>query len=150
MEKYIYEIEGQKSFYNSYLKRINNTLTMEDVLSDNNDGVINGNLIEFKLTINDLNSTLFQAIKYLSSMRLKGKSIPKNIVLISLNENKAYVYESYNYLDSIETIYIGSSSKNNSVFQSLKSPLELNLNNAIEVEELITQLSHIKPNCFLV
>ena len=76
MEKYIYEIEGQKSFYNSYLKRINNTLTMEDVLSDNNDGVINGNLIEFKLTINDLNSTLFQAIKYLSSMRLKGKSIP--------------------------------------------------------------------------
>ena len=93
MEKYVYEIEGQKSFYNSYLKRINNTLTMEDVLSDNNDGVINGNLIEFKLTINDLNSTLFQAIKYLSSMRLKGKSIPKNIVLISLNENKAYVYE---------------------------------------------------------
>ena len=40
MEKYTYEIEGQKSFYNSYLKRINNTLTMEDVLSDNNDGVI--------------------------------------------------------------------------------------------------------------
>ena len=134
MEKYTYEIEGQKSFYNSYLKRINNTLTMEDVLSDNNDGVINGNLIEFKLTINDLNSTLFQAIKYLSSMRLKGKSIPKNIVLISLNENKAYVYESYNYLDSIETIYIGSSSKNSSGFQSLKSPLELNLNKTIEVE----------------
>ena len=156
MEKYIYEIEGQKSFYNSYLKRINNTLTMEDVLSDNNDGVINGNLIEFKLTINDLNSTLFQAIKYLSSMRLKGKSIPKNIVLISLNENKAYVYESYNYLDSIETIYIGSSSKNNSGFQSLKSPLELNLNNAIEVEELITILKsnnftkiNIDENCIV-
>ena len=156
MEKYIYEIEGQKSFYNSYLKRINNTLTMEDVLSDNNDGVINGNLIEFKLTINDLNSTLFQAIKYLSSMRLKGKNIPKNIVLISLNENKAYVYESYNYLDSIETIYIGSSSKNNSGFQSLKSPLELNLNNAIEVEELITILKsnnftkiNIDENCIV-
>ncbi len=156
MEKYTYEIEGQKSFYNSYLKRINNTLTMEDVLSDNNDGVINGNLIEFKLTINDLNSTLFQAIKYLSSMRLKGKSIPKNIVLISLNENKAYVYESYNYLDSIETIYIGSSSKNNSGFQSLKSPLELNLNKTIEVEELIIILKsnnftkiNIDENCIV-
>lgn len=156
MEKYTYEIEGQKSFYNSYLKRINNTLTMEDVLSDNNDGVINGNLIEFKLTINDLNSTLFQAIKYLSSMRLKGKNIPKNIVLISLNENKVYVYESYNYLDSIETVYIGSSSKNNSGFQSLKSPLELNLNNAIEVEELITILKsnnftkiNIDENCIV-
>ena len=156
MEKYTHEIEGQKSFYNSYLKRINNNLTMEDVLSDNNDGVINGNLIEFKLIINDLNSTLFQGIKYLSSMRLKGKNIPKNIVLISLNEYKAYVYDSNNYLDSIETIYIGSSSKNNIGFQSLISPLELDLKKTIEVEELITILKsnkftkiNIDENCIV-
>ena len=129
---------------------------MEDVLSDNNDGVINGNLIEFKLIINDLNSTLFQGIKYLSSMRLKGKNIPKNIVLISLNEYKAYVYDSNNYLDSIETIYIGSSSKNNIGFQSLISPLELDLKKTIEVEELITILKsnkftkiNIDENCIV-
>ena len=86
MKKYNTEMEGQIDFYKKYLKRINKELTQEDVISDNTDGVLNGNLIEFKLNINDVNSVLFQSIKYLSSMRIRGKSIPSNIVLISLNK----------------------------------------------------------------
>lgn len=64
MKKYKDEKEGQRDFYESYLTLINNDLTMEDVLSDNTDGIINGNLLEFKTNINDLNAVLFQAIKY--------------------------------------------------------------------------------------
>lgn len=76
MKKYKDEKEGQRDFYESYLTLINNDLTMEDVLSDNTDGIINGNLLEFKTNINDLNAVLFQAIKYQSAFRIKGKSIP--------------------------------------------------------------------------
>ena len=98
MKKYLYELDGQKEFYENYLKLIDKTLSLDDVLADNNDGVINGNLIEFKININDLNSVLFQAIKYLSARRIKGKPIPANIILISLNDGKAYVYSSNDYL----------------------------------------------------
>ncbi len=70
MEKFTTEREGQEDFYMSFLRRINNNLTMDDILEDNNDGVLNGNLIEFKLNINDLNAVLFQSIKYLSAMRV--------------------------------------------------------------------------------
>lgn len=154
--KFTSEYEGQKDFYNSYLKRIDNKLSMENVLSDNTDGIINGNLLEFKLIINDLNSTLFQAIKYLSSMRIKGRNIPKNIVLLSLNENKAYIYNSSDYLEFIEIAYVGCSSKNNTGFQSLTSPLELNLSELNNIEELITILKsknftkiNIDENCIV-
>ena len=101
MKYYNNETEGQLDFYNKFLRRIDKSLTLDDILSDNNDGVLNGNLIEFKLNINDLNSVLFQAIKYLSSMRVKGKSIPANIILISLNTEKAYQFKSFEYLPEI-------------------------------------------------
>src|SRR5699024_1395922 len=91
MANYKNELEGQLQFYLSYLPNIDNNLTEDDILTDYTDGIINGNIIEFKLIINDLTLTLGQTIKYLSSMRLKGKTIPKNIILISLNEEKGYV-----------------------------------------------------------
>jgi hypothetical protein len=154
--KFTNELEGQKDFYNSFLKRINNTLTIEDILSDNNDGVINGNLIEFKLTINDLNIVLFQAIKYLSSMRIKGKSVPSNIILISLNQEKAYCYKSKDYMDYIEKVYIGSASKNNLGFQSILSPIAINYSNLVDSENLIQLLRtntytkiNIDENCIV-
>jgi hypothetical protein len=50
-------------------------------LSNNTDGVYKGTLFEFKLTISDINKVLFQSIKYLSHMRIKGLSIPKTILL---------------------------------------------------------------------
>ncbi len=156
MEKFTTEREGQEDFYISFLKRINKNLSMEDVISDNTDGVLNGNLIEFKLNINDLNSVLFQAVKYLSAMRVKGKSIPKNIVLISLNDKKVYIYSANDYLQFIEKIYIGSASKNNAGFQAFSPLIELNYNNSLDLEELISILKtdeyikiNIDENCIV-
>lgn len=116
IKKYTLELEGQRDFYNSYLKLIDNNLTIEEVLSDNTDGILNGNLLEFKVNINDLNAVLFQTIKYLSAFRIKGKPIPANIILVSLNDGKAYCYHSEDYLFNIEQVYIGSASKDNSGF----------------------------------
>ena len=68
-----YEIErdGQIEFFDNYGIPYSED---DSILVDNTDGVYNGNILEFKLTINNLNKTLLQAIKYLSRMRIKGKS----------------------------------------------------------------------------
>ncbi len=116
IKKYNVELEGQRNFYESYLRLVDNTLSIDEVFADNTDGTLRGNLLEFKLNINDLNSVLFQAIKYLSAFRIKGKPVPANIILISLNDGKAYHYRSVDYLDYIEQVYLGSASKDNSGF----------------------------------
>lgn len=116
IKKYTVELEGQRDFYESFLPLVNKNISIESVLEDNTDGVLNGNLLEFKLNINDLNSVLFQAIKYLSARRIKGKPIPANIILISLNDGKCYLYHSEDYIKYIETVYLGSASKDNSGF----------------------------------
>jgi len=125
-EKYSTEKQGQIDFFNDYLKLVDKNLILDDILNDNTDGVINGNILEFKLKINSLNEVLFQTIKYLSSMRIKGKSIPKNILLISLNDSKIYLYETSDYLNDIEKVYIGSASKNNTKFIAQKALKTLN------------------------
>ncbi len=151
------EREGQIQFYTDYLKRIDKSLSIDDILEDNTDGVLNGNIIEFKLNINDVNSTLFQSIKYLSSMRIKGKSIPKNILLISLNQGIAYLYDSSDYIADIEKVYIGSASKGNEGFCAKSPSLTLDyLNNPLESEGLIKILKeteftkiNIDENCIV-
>ena len=50
-EKYTTEKEGQLDFYNQFLPRINPNLTIDEIIANNNDGVLNGNLIEFKLLV---------------------------------------------------------------------------------------------------
>ena len=84
-KKFSVELEGQNEFYEQYLKVINPNLTYESIFRNNTDGIINGNLLEFKLNITDLNACLFQAIKYLSAMRIKGEPIPENIMLSNIN-----------------------------------------------------------------
>ena len=59
---------------------------------DKTDGVYNGNILEFKLTINNLNKTLLQAIKYILRMRIKGESVLAKILLVSLNDTTLYNY----------------------------------------------------------
>ncbi|SUT86025.1 Uncharacterised protein [Actinobacillus ureae] len=140
MKKYTLELDGQLDFYQTYLPRIDKTLTLEQILTDNTDGVLNGNLLEFKLNINDVNSVLFQAIKYLSAMRVKGKSIPANIVLISLNTAKAYLFNSKDYLLFIEEIYTLGASKDNIGFQGSKPISTFNLENQLDQEKLIVVL----------
>lgn len=140
MKKYTLELDGQRDFYQTYLPRIDKTLSLEQIIADNTDGVLNGNLLEFKLNINDLNSVLFQSIKYLSSMRIKGKSIPANILLISLNTNKAYQFYSQDYLPFIEKVYTLGASKENNGFQGSAPITTFDLNEEIERENFIKVL----------
>lgn len=90
MANYDTEREGQIEFYKTFLPLIDPNLTLDDILADDNDGVLNGNLLEFKLRVNDLNAVLFQCVKYLSALRIKGKPVPANIVIIDLNAEQAY------------------------------------------------------------
>lgn len=117
MRQYIIEKEGQIDFFKTFrIDYENNNVLVEDT-----DGVWNGNLLEFKLNINDVSKTLLQAIKYLSKMRVKGISIPENILLISLNEEICYAFSSQDYFDDIHKIYCGPASKNNDGFVMTKS-----------------------------
>ena len=110
------EREGQIEFYKTFLPLIDPNLTLDDILADDNDGVLNGNLLEFKLRVNDLNAVLFQCVKYLSALRIKGKPVPANIVIVDLNGEQVYLYKSADYLDDIEKVYVGGASKSNAGF----------------------------------
>ncbi|MGX8702191.1 hypothetical protein [Caproiciproducens sp.] len=116
MDKFILERDGQLDFYNRVLPRVNPALNIEDILADNSDGVLNGNLLEFKLNVTDLNAVLFQCVKYLSAMRIKGKPIPANILIIDLNAAMLWIYHSADYLSAVEKPYSGGASKDNSGF----------------------------------
>lgn len=156
MEKYLLEKDGQLDFYNMFLPRVNPTLNIDDIISDNNDGVINGNLIEFKLHVSDLNSVLFQCIKYLSAMRVKGKPVPANILIVDLNAATLWMYHSVNYLSDIEKLYSGGASKDNSGFIGGNADKTLHYDNAIEAETVVSILKecnytkiHIDENCIV-
>ena len=155
-EKYTTEKEGQLEFYNQFLPRINPNLSIDEIIANNNDGVLNGNLIEFKLSVKDLNEVLFQCIKYLSALRIKGIPVPANIVIVDLNSTKVYLYKSENYLESIEKMYNGGASKNNTGFVGNEPKEIINYSNQVEAESLITILKentftkiHIDENCIV-
>lgn len=67
MASYATEREGQIEFYETFIPRVDPDLDLDGILADDNDGVINGNLLEFKLRVIDLNAVLFQCVKYLSN-----------------------------------------------------------------------------------
>lgn len=110
---YEIEREGQMEFFDNYGIPYNDDAS---VLVDNTDGIYNGNIFEFKLNISNLNKTLFQTIKYLSRMRIKGESVPATILLVDLNTTTVYVYKSKDYFDAIHKIYTGAASKDNEGF----------------------------------
>ena len=119
-KQYTIERAGQMDFFDNYHIPYNND---DSVLVDNTDGVYHGNILEFKLNINNTGKVLFQAIKYLSKMRMKGESVPARILLIDLNATKVYVYNSIDYIDDIQKIYIGAASVNNNAFASNVTPI---------------------------
>lgn len=154
MANYITEREGQIDFYNAFLPLINPTLNLDDILADDNDGVLNGNLLEFKLRVNDLNAVLFQCVKYLSALRIKGKPIPANIVVIDLNGEQAYLYKSADYLSDIEKVYFGGASKSNSGFTGHSYITKFDYADQVAAANLIKVLKeneytkiHIDENC---
>ncbi|MBC5787088.1 hypothetical protein [Clostridium facile] len=113
MANYNTEREGQLDFFKTFLPLINPNLSLDDILADDNDGVLNGNLLEFKLRVNDLNAVLFQCVKYMSALRIKGKPVPANVIIVDLNAEQAYFYRSVDYLTDIEKVYEGGASKAN-------------------------------------
>lgn len=127
------EREGQMEFFDNYgIPYIDDA----SVLVDNTDGVYNGNIIEFKLSINNLNRVLFQAIKYLSKMRIKGDSVPATILLVDLNSTTVYAYKSEDYRDEIQKVYTGAASKNNEGFVAGKYDQKLDYSNMLESSEV--------------
>lgn len=127
------EREGQMEFFDNYgIPYIDDA----SVLVDNTDGVYNGNIIEFKLSINNLNRVLFQAIKYLSKMRVKGESVPATILLVDLNSTTVYAYKSEGYRNEIQKVYTGAASKNNEGFVAGKYDQRLDYSNMVESAEV--------------
>lgn len=121
--KFLSEREGQINFFTD-LK-----ISADVELTHNTDGVYKGTLFEFKLTISDINKALFQAIKYLSHRRIKGEPVPAQILLVALNEEIAYLFNSGNFLADIEKIYAGAASKNNSDFNTKIKPEKIDYSN---------------------
>ena len=155
-KKYENELQGQVDFLQTYLPRVDSSLDISDVQRDYNDGVVRGNLIEFKTMIENLNVVLSQAIKYLSSMRIKGKPVPANIILVSLNNTTAYIYHSEEYLNEIEQVYSGAASRNNDKFVAGDWICKLDYSNAKEESDLIAILRtnnytkiHINEDCIV-
>lgn len=113
---YSTEAEGQAEFFKQF------GIRPDDVLAYNTDGIHKGNLIEFKLNISDLNAVLFQAVKYLSKMRVKGVDVPASILLVDLNQRKLYKFPSEDYDEQIHKVYTTASSRNNAGFVRANEP----------------------------
>ncbi|WP_195513371.1 hypothetical protein [Turicibacter sanguinis] len=152
MKKYNNEREGQIEFFSTFRVDYKNN----EVLIDNTDGVYHGNLLEFKLNINDLNKTLFQSIKYLSKLRIKGRSVPANILLISLNEEICYLYNSQDYFEEIHRVYLGEASKNNEGFIAKAEPIKIDYSTYVGAAQLLSILKtdkymkiQIDENCIV-
>ncbi len=108
------------------------------------DGLFDGNILEFKLAINDCNKVLFQVIKYLSRLRIKGIPVPANILLVSLRTQEVYKYTSADFLTDIEKVYIGASSVNNQSFSTSIKPEIINYSGDIGKTRLIELLREEK------
>lgn len=125
------EREGQIKFFED-LK-----ISADVELTHNTDGIYLGTLFEFKLTISDINRVLFQAIKYLSHSRIKGEPIPAQILLVALNEEIAYLFNSNEFLKDIEKIYAGAASKNNFGFSTKIQPKKIDFSNIHGLQRII-------------
>ncbi len=146
-KKYNIEREGQIDFFDNYQIDYQGDAS---ILVDNTDGIYHGNIMEFKLNISNTGKVLFQAIKYLSRMRVKGESIPARILLIDLNATKVYVYNSIDYIDDIQKVYIGAASKGNDVFAKDITPVaEYNYMDMIDSTEVKKLLINKDANWYI-
>ncbi|MFA4975196.1 MAG: hypothetical protein WC839_01355 [Candidatus Paceibacterota bacterium] len=128
------EREGQFEFF----KKFGITDTE---LSNNTDGIYNGNIFEFKPNINNINAVLFQTLKYLNHIRVKGISIPANILLVDLNQEIAYLFNSQDFArDYINCPpFIGAASKSNDEFSTTLKPEVIKYDKPVGIQ-CITEL----------
>ncbi len=148
-KRYSFEKEGQIAFFEHF--GISEDTEEGVKLINSTDGIYKGTIFEFKLSINDYNAVLKQAIKYLSRRRVLGHSVPKNILLISLNTEEAYWYDSNKFLNEIEQIYIGAASKENKDFITKIKPRKIvkindRSNGLKQIEKIIDDESFTKIN----
>jgi hypothetical protein len=127
--------------------------TDASVLTDNTDGVWHGNLLEFKLSIKDPNRVLFQVVKYLSHMRVKGESVPASILLIDLAAKHIYKYRSEDCRNDIQKVYVGAASKQNEGFVAPDAVAEYQYDDMLDasrVRKLLMPKSHIEDEYMAV
>lgn len=117
--KYNDENAGQLAFYDAFSAYIP---ALSDVIVAHTDGIVNGNLLEFKTDLNDTPAVLYQAIKYLSKLRMTGRNVPKNILLVDLNSSRVRVFNAFDYRDEIHQTYASSASKDNRGFRVKGDP----------------------------
>lgn len=134
MKSYPSEAIGQTDFY----ARLKITPTLEH----NTDGVWRGNLFEHKLKIDNTDKVLFQAIKYASRMRERGEKLPANLVLNDLNQEKAYLFKSADFLHHIEKVYFGAASKDNEAFTTDIKPVVIDYSDFDGEDELRAALKN--------
>ena len=131
MKIYATEREGQEAFFKNF------GINPESALIENTDGVWNGNLLEFKKTISDTGKVLFQCVKYLSKLRISGRSVPRNIVMVDLNRRIAYVYDAQDFYEEIHIVYCGSASLNNEGFNAKGiTPKKIDYADSLGADEL--------------
>lgn len=114
---YSNEVDGQLDFFKEF------NIDPDLALVLNTDGVWNGNLLEFKVSIGDVNKVLFQAVKYLAKLRINGRNVPANILLIDLNAKILYKFDAADYFDEIHRPYTTSASRSNEGFSAKRPPL---------------------------
>lgn len=131
MKIYATEREGQEAFFKNF------GINPESALIENTDGVWNGNLLEFKKTISDTGKVLFQCVKYLSKLRISGRPVPRNIVMVDLNRRIAYVYDAQDFYEEIHIVYCGSASLNNDGFNAKGiAPKKIDYADSLGADEL--------------
>lgn len=140
--KFIYsnEGDGQADFFDEF------SIDPRTALVLNTDGVHRGNLLEFKVSISDVNQVLFQAVKYLSKMRINGHSVPANILLVDLNAQTVYKFDSADYFEDIHLTYATSASRSNKGFRAKSSPVVIEdffNSGAQRVATLLKQNEHV-------
>ena len=117
MSRYLNEAEGQAQFFAEF------AIDPLTAVQLHTDGVHKGNLLEFKTHITDVNQVLFQAVKYLSRLRINGRNVPANILLIDLNSLTLYKFDSADYFDEFHKTYTTAASRENKGFQAKSQPV---------------------------
>lgn len=129
MKNYTEEIVGQREFYSR--------IGINPDTHHSTDGLDKGNLYENKLSIDNINKVLFQAVKYASRIRIRGEKLPANIILNDLNAEKVYVFKTKDLLSEIEKVYFGAASKNNDDWSVDIKPLEIEYSTSYGLQELL-------------
>ena len=116
-QRYANEAEGQNDFFSEF------GIDPDMALGLHTDGVHNGNLLEFKTHITDVNQVLFQAIKYLARLRINGRNVPANILLVDLNAMTIYKFDSTDYFAEFHKTYTTAASRENKGFRAKSKPV---------------------------